>query len=58
MYNHKSLVMKKRSLKEIKNTQQVQTLQELASIKGGSMSGMTSETEIVEYEDGGSGTAS
>ncbi len=53
----KILKMRNRSIKGVKNGQQVQTLLELASIKGGSMSGMTSETEIVEYENSGSGTA-
>ena len=55
MCNFKLLMMKKRSIKDMVSTQQIQISQQLVFIKGGS--GMTSETEIVEFEEGGSGTA-
>ncbi len=40
--------MKKRSIEEMKNEKTIQIVNQTAFIKGGS--GMTSETEIVEYE--------
>ena len=39
--------MKKQSIEEIKNEEKVQVLHNTELIKGG-MSGMTSETEVVE----------
>jgi len=40
--------MKKRSIEEIKNEGNIQVINQTQLIKGGSMSGMTSETEVVE----------
>lgn len=40
--------MKKRSIEEIKNKESVHIIYQTQMIKGGSMSGMSSETEIVE----------
>lgn len=40
--------MKKRGIEEIKNEERFQVVNQVEFIKGGSMSGMTSETEIVE----------
>ena len=40
--------MKKRSIEELKEAGNIQILNRTEVITGGSMSGMTSETEIVE----------
>ncbi|WP_430411186.1 hypothetical protein [Kordia sp.] len=40
--------MKKRSIEEIKNEESIQVVHQTKLIKGGSMAGMTSETEVVE----------
>lgn len=40
--------MKKCSMEEIKNKESIQIIHQTELIKGGSMSGMSSETEIVE----------
>ncbi|EDP96688.1 hypothetical protein U8527_00100 [Kordia algicida OT-1] len=44
--------MKKRSLKQIEIENKLSIVSQITQIKGGSMSGMTSETEIVEFEEG------